>query len=472
MKVLFLFPILHLFVSLNSAFSQDTTVSRQQMYEDFDVLFEHIKTTNPYLDIKKELYSYSILDTIASFRAEIENCTSFRDFHFLTKKVMNTCLDGHAAMTTPVDYPPTELYLPLVYQQGEYRIKRSFTYRSVHFPAGSKLVAINGNPSIHEEVARQVPYRYLMRWDNALQQFYSELFFLSDFYIHQGHIRLDFEINNALLSTDFQFHEAVEFEASQNRNDPPRVDYLEAEKILYLRVPTMDWSARKFYRKEINKCAKGKEIEKVVIDVRNNYGGSSLVGRNIFRALLPSPMTFHIRLYGNDPTNISKKYKKMHGFDSHHPLDTLHELNDLQLYRYIDKKEAIQPYSNSIRHSGPIYILSNEHLYSAGGAILMFANHSATDRIFSIGTPTGWFLGEFSDPIHFTLPHSKLQFQIAPSMSLTDVRDRSNVMLDSYDTVIYPSISDYNNYYEQGGTLYAPDFLLKADPYFKPILGD
>lgn len=470
MKTFFFSHLLLLFAIVQHGFAQDTTVSKQQMYEDFDFLFEQVRTTNPSIDVKKELYSYSILDTIASFRPEIENCNSFRDFHFLAKKVMNTCLDGHAALTSPVDYPPVELFIPLVYQNGEYLIKRSFTYRSVHFPAGSKLVAINGNQNIHEEVARQIPYRYLMRWDQNLRVFYSELFYLSDFYIHQEHIQLDFEVNNSIVSTDFQFKEAVEFENNSNRVDIKRVEYLEKQKILYLRVPSMDWSARKFYSKEIRKAAKGKEIEKVVIDVRNNYGGSSLVGRNIFRTLLAAPMHFNIRLYGKDPSRISKKYMKVHGLDPFNLIDTLSELSELPMYRFLNSTETIEPYSNSIKHSGPIYIISNEHLYSAGGAILMFAQHSSTDNIYSIGTPSGWFLGEFTDPIHFTLPHSKLQFQMSPTMSLTNVQGWSNAMLDTYDYFIYPSISDYKTYYEQSGTLYQSDFLLKSDPYFKPVL--
>ena len=137
---------------------------------------------------------------------------------------------------------------------------------------------------------------------------------------------------------------------------------------------------------------------------------------------------------------------------------------------FISGTEELRPFRKSIRHPGNIYIIGNEHIYSAGGAIFMFANHSNTDNIYSIGTPTGWFLGEFTDPIHYTLPNSKLEIKIGPSMSLSNVNDWSNIMLDSYDFTIYSSVENYLLFYSQSEKLFNKEYLLTKDPYFKPIL--
>ena len=51
-----------------------------------------------------------------------------------------------------------------------------------------------------------------------------------------------------------------------------------------------------FYKKQIPDIAKQKEIDKVVIDVRYNMGGSSVVGRSIFRSILPDAVKFNSRI--------------------------------------------------------------------------------------------------------------------------------------------------------------------------------
>ena len=100
----------------------------------------------------------------------------------------------------------------------------------------------------------------------------------------------------------------------------------------------------------------------------------------------------------------------------------------------------------------------------------MFANHSNTDKIYSIGTPTGWFLGEFTDPIPYILPNSKLKVKIAPTTSLTNVTSWKNVMLDYYDYTVYPTIEEYRVLDEQTEILYSKNYLFENDPYFRETI--
>lgn len=451
------------------SFSQDTTITKGQMYEDFDYLTDLIESTNPYLDVKKHLFEYSILDSIIFCRTQIEKCASFTDFQLIIKRVLNTCIDGHSVMVSPYPYPKINLFIPLTYVEGNYYIKRDFTIDSVEFKTGSKLIAINGNSNIHSEIEGQVMSRYLMRWDNKVKQFYSESFYLSDEYIHQGTITLDFEIENDTIQHTFEFDDVIDI-APFNAPDEKRIEYFESENILYIRVPEMAWHDGKFFRKQIPKIAKGQEIKTIVIDVRYNMGGSSLVGRNIFRSILPESLEFATRMAGNSDRHISGRYKSQHGFNKISSTEFIDGLDSIEVMSFINETEEIKPYRKSIRHSGNIYIIGNEHIYSAGGAIFMFANHSNTDNIYSIGTPTGWFLGEFTDPIHYSLPNSKLEIKIGPSMSLSNVNDWSNIMLDSYDFTISPSVENYLLFYSQSEKCFNKEYLLTLDPYFKPIL--
>ena len=468
MKILFLLTI---FTTISLVtFSQERVLSKEEMYKDFDVLRDKISRINPYLGLKKELLNYSILDTIDSFRSEIEACNKSRDFYLLTTKVMNSCVDGHCAIRTTIDWPAVELYLPLMYRNGKYSAKVAFTYEGNVYPAGSVLTAINGNQEIHAEVARQIPYRYLMRWDVVNKLFYSELFFWSNKYIEAGEITLDFAFGTDTLSTTFKMEGIVQIEKNENRiSDKSRVEYLEDEQILYLRVPSMNWKLRNFYKKEIPRMADGKSIAKVVIDVRDNAGGSSVVGRTIFRTILAEPFQLPLKVKGQNPENFSRRYRKLHGISKNATLERVDSVEGGEMYIYADRTDEIVPFKQSIKHSGSVYIIGNEHIFSAGGAIFAFANASTTDSIFSIGTPTGWFLGEFYDPIEFQLPNSKIEGIISSSCAMS-VNGMEDAQLDRYDFEVFPTERDYDVRYKFNGGVYSREFLVNYDPYFSVVL--
>lgn len=450
-------------------YSQDTTISKKQMYDDFDYLEQLIFSTNPYINIKEHLFNYSISDSIHSYRSKIENCTTTAEYQLLIKHALNLCIDGHSVMLSSYSYPEVELSIPLTYFDGNYYIKRSFVFDSIQFIAGSKLIAINGNEEIHSEIENQIPSRYLMRWDNKLKHFYSELFYLSDQYIMEGGISLAFKNHDDTIVHTFKYSENIDLEKF-NTIDQRRVEYFEDSKILYIRIPEMRWADRNYFKREITGIEQNKEIDKVVIDVRYNMGGSSIVGRNVFRSILPKPIEINTKMVGNPHLNVAKRYKRTHSFNKIKTIESIKELDNIQLSILSKEKEEIKPFRKSIKHTGDIYIIGNEHIYSAGGAIFMFANLSTEDNIYSIGTSTGWFLGEFTDPIHFKLPNSKLEFMISPSMALTNVYGWNNVMLDNYDFYITPSVENYNLFYSQTGTLYSKEFLMTKDPYFKPVI--
>ena len=100
-----------------------TAITKQQAYNDFDFLVKKTETVNPSIKIKSQLYGYSIIDSIKSYRSEIESDTSFEGFYNIVKKVLNSCLDGHSAITSPfLPYKNNiNLRLYLNYYNGYYR---------------------------------------------------------------------------------------------------------------------------------------------------------------------------------------------------------------------------------------------------------------------------------------------------------------------------------------------------------------
>lgn len=449
--------------------AQHSSITKDQMYEDFDFLEQTIVSVNPTLVLKSKLFNRAISDSIHELRKQIETCSSTLDFQLIVKQVLNSCIDGHSVLITNYPYPDIQLMIPLTYSNGEYYVKRGFSYDSLEFIAGMELRAINGNADVHSEINQLVSKRYLMRWDVERKRFYSELFYLSDNYIQQGNIELTFVNQRDTLIQRFEFSKKVKLKPFEV-DDPKRIFYFKDEDLLYIRVPSMDWSDRKYYKKEIPKIVSNNKPAAIVIDVRYNMGGSSIVGRNIFRSILSEPFQLETKIYANPSFVPSNKYKRVHGFQDGNELESIVNLDSIELRNCIKTTESIRPFRNSIKHAGPIFILGNEFVYSAGAAIFSFANQSNTDEIYSIGSRTGWFLGEFTDPIDYKLPNSQLEYKIAPTFSLSGVNGWEDVMLDKYDYYIESSVLNYQKFYSQSESLYTNDFLHTNDPYFDLVL--
>ncbi|UPT69249.1 MAG: S41 family peptidase [Sphingobacteriales bacterium JAD_PAG50586_3] len=459
-----------LFTSLN--ITAQTAITKQQAYNDFDFLVDKIETVNPSIKIKSQLYGYSIIDSIKSYRKDIEKDTSFEGLYNIVKKALNSCLDGHSAITGPFLLYKNNINLRLYlnYYNGVYFTIRPFTYNGQHYPMGGKLVSINGHSS-DSIIDTLQPYRYMLRHDHTRNKFYSEIFYLADNYIQQNRIKLGFEYNSTVITDTFYIDKAVDFDNPiEHFEDTKKVTYFDSLSILYIRVPTMDWANRNFYKKAIKKAAKSRTIKKVVVDVRYNSGGSSVTGRNIMRMLIDKPIKHHTKNYGNNPQFLTKKYKKLHGYNTHITTDTIGFLSNSVFYKFIDRPTVIKPFKQSIKHKGPIYIIGNEWIYSAAGAIFQFANANSSDNIISIGTRTGHMLGEFSDPLHFTLPNSGINFIIAPAIDFTGVTNTQNLFLDYYNYEVTPTPAQQQCRYTYKGDIYGQDYLIKYDPYFKPVI--
>jgi len=466
----FIIVLFILFTSLHT--NAQTVITKQQAYNDFDFLVDKIETVNPSIKIKSQLYGYSILDSIKSYRSSIESDSSFEGLYNIVKKALTSCLDGHTAITGP--FLPLKndikLRLYLIYYNGVYFTTRPFTYNGQHYPTGGKLVSIN-NHSSDSIINTLQPYRYMLRHDHGRNKFYSEIFYLADNYIQQNQIKLSFEYNNTVVSDVFYIDKPVDFDSQvEHVADTKKVAYFDSLSILYIRVPTMDWANRNYYKKAIKKAAQNRTIKKVVVDVRYNSGGSSVTGRNIMRMLIDKPIKQHIKNYGNNPGFLTKKYKMQHGYNAVINTDTIAFLNNSVFYKFIDRPTAIKPFRQSIKHKGPIYIIGNEWIYSAAGAIFQFANADSSDNIISIGTKTGHMLGEFSDPLHFTLPNSGINFMIAPAIDFTAVTNTQNLFLDHYNYEVTPTPAQQKRRYDYKGDIYGQHYLLKYDPYFQPAI--
>jgi hypothetical protein len=450
---------------------QPISESQQQLWlADYDTFAQTLLQLNPNIKIKEQLFQYAITDSILKYRNEVTFCSNQSDFIAVLRKASNSTLDGHTAVISSGVQHVVNLRLYLTYIDGNYFTMRAFTFNDKHIPAGSKVVSVNGIP-VNEAVQQLVPYRYMMRYDIERKQFYHELFYLSDNYIRDGNITMEFLTENNLQKLSFLMSSEVKFDNEiEFTNGGKQVIYFEDKQLLYIKMPSMQFADKKWYKKEIIKIASGQTINKIIIDVRNNNGGSSLTGRYTMEAIIATPLALPNVVYGNNPDNLSRKYKRLHGINTDASSTMLPFFENVKSYNLRSDTTIIQPAKNGLHFEGPIYIVGNEWIYSAGGAIFNIADISTTDSIYSVGTKTGMMLGEFTDPVMFELPNSKIEFRVAVSFDFTAVHSRKEIFREKYDIFIQPDIQYYTNYYKFKGSMISAQWLFEQDLYIMSIL--
>jgi len=133
-------------------------LTREQMYEDFDVLVKKLTDYSPQLKIQKEVCG--LPTKFDELRNEIEQCDNSQQFAVIIKKAIINCQDGHTSLISinPFQYLSdgkdtslcASLYkyqeyyeslitnssnLPnLVYHQGSYYVSKDYKYENISIP--------------------------------------------------------------------------------------------------------------------------------------------------------------------------------------------------------------------------------------------------------------------------------------------------------------------------------------------------
>ncbi|TWR28898.1 hypothetical protein FPZ43_11575 [Mucilaginibacter pallidiroseus] len=107
----------------------------------------------------------------------------------------------------------------------------------------------------------------------------------------------------------------------------------------------------------------------------------------------------------------------------------------------------------------------------------VFKNHARTeyhlaagDNFYSVGRPTGRFLGLGYSPIIFQLPHSGIHYRIEPVLDATQASDLAGLMHDSFEiNLLYTPKEVVQRDAFDGNTLGAY-YLIHFDPLTKKAL--
>jgi hypothetical protein len=326
-----------------------------------------------------------------------------------------------------------------------------------------------------------------LRWDHQIQQYYKVYGpyisrtdrILVENYSSKKIVDLDMKdclrrFNPCSLPDSIQ--NALSLKKSKDRT----IIYYDKWHLLYIYMDAMvdDDGA---FANLIKGVVKGQRIDKVIIDIRDNYGGDDKAWNYVLQAIIKNPIPVK-NLIGFRNTEVMRKILE--------DIVKQHQISPERIYKqkvpFLNNVEFLillsggvtpngdtlylVPDSNSLQYDGTIYILQNE--FTMSSAAVLIANTWDVPQLISVGVPTGLISGRGISPAIFQLPESKFTFIMEVDVDLTNAKTAFDVFHDRPEMEIYPTIDEIIEMNNYGSFLnkHGDEFLFNHDYLFKKVL--
>lgn len=448
-------------------------LTKQQMLEDFDQFYTHITSCVPHFGIRKKVTGHDIPKEIKRLRQDIDTVTCDEGFYNIISRAMLACNDAHISYHESEDsvvtahsdkaYASTfgrRIFKSVIYIDGKYYTPGFCNKDKKEIvPYMSRLTHVNGIP-VDKYVAKYNHWYVRSHYDFKNKKEWTSK--LTDARICMRTAFNTWTVIKDGKAIDVDMAELDIMHARNYFDDFVfKVDYFDRDSTLYVRIPQMNINKATFLEEEIAKH-KDKSINRVVIDVRDNKGGSDLTWHRVLSAIIDNPLRYSLRQALKDTTAIKLSY-------------TI--LPEMKVYgdRIIpfldeDSETILEPSERSILYGGPIYVMVNEYIFSSTYSLLAVCQRS--DRLISVGAPSGYLGGIGGTPKVDVLKHSRLVYRYPYILDVTDIDPRNprSYYKDMVDIEVWPTTEECNFQLHYNKAQHAEEFLYNYDWTFKKIL--
>ena len=497
-------------------------ITKEQMYEDYDQFLKIIETYNSQWEIRKKYTGYDMLSTLKERRNKIETIENYWEFINFMDKSLNFIIDVHADQR-PIFYDiPHPRYAPgqsfydstyiaeiatgfeqylnfkgskisykdylqtigAKYLDGNYYMSSYYIFKnhktgdSICFQ-NARIIAYDHQPIdlfIKNSIGDMSPYS--VRWDFKNNKYYTSMMFIS--------------LNKTLKveGDDGKFYEFVPnhygvkvqtFHQEEYRKNPQsylnlyekwdfqRISYLPEQKILYIYTKMMSGQEGYNLIDSIKSIGKGKQIEKIVIDVRGNQGGGDDFWSAMLSAIIKDTLHFQDRVALNYNDEV-RAY-----FNAEFPVEMTKEFKMMEIPVLDNKKMLVReplcqidPDTNSLQYDGPIYLFQDEETYSSGHSFTSLARQ--IPQLVSMGVSTGMMAGFGFNPWGFQLKNSRFTFKFEPAIDLSMADKWEDTFQCIPEIEVIPTLEEWNIYKLYRDITPLNEFLTKYDYLFKKVL--
>ena len=295
------------------------------MYHDYDILVKTLLEISLQYEFRKRITGTDIHVFYRENRKKIELINSREAFYRFIRSVITANQDPHTSVLR-TDYPMAlfkqfgvsdsaisnlkgytyfynkinngnHLNFQFRYIDGRYYNVVPFTYRGKYYKSGLEITTCNGLP-INQYVNSLYPY-LVMKWDFVHHTYFADAFFQK----LQPVIHRPFDtttLKDDAAPRRFMVGDSVML-ANKAVAVAPKVKkfiWFADQKILYIRMPAMEIADTDYYANEILKYRDYK-INKIVIDIRDNGGGSDYVWRRLVSNIITEPIIYNVVTLAN-----------------------------------------------------------------------------------------------------------------------------------------------------------------------------
>ena len=451
------------------------SLTKQQMLEDYDQLYTTLTTKVPHFAVRKRVTGIDIPKELRRIRKDIDTVTCDGGFYDVIFRALAACNDQHISPNQTRDsvamahtkeayqkyfrYGSSKAY-KVYYIDGKY-LTRGFQNKDTEvIPFFSELTHVNGIP-VDKYVAK---YNRLAsdatRWDFKHKKAWASSLFDPRLVCKTDKFTWTVIIDGKPQVIDMS---QVGYIYTRNFFDDSvfKVDYFQRDSTLYIRIPEMNFGKVEWLENEIA-SHKDKPLNRVVIDVRGNGGGNDMTWRRVLSAIIDRPLHWSLRQAVKDLDVLGGDYK---------------EPNEIKVYgdRLItfldaDSETILQSSDRSIGYGGKIYVMFDHQIFSSTYAFLSACLSS--DRLVSIGRPSGFLGGLGGTPWGDILRHSRFSYRYPITLEITnaDASNPETYYKDQVEIEVWPSVEDLRTqaYYNKGQ--HTEGFLYNHDWVFRRIL--
>lgn len=456
--------------------AQSLTLTKDQMREDLDSLIQTIVRVSPHIAVKKDLWKYDAIREMNEQRKKIDTITSDLSFYILLQQTLNLSQDMHTSVWYPLSaWAKTQddvyrrarnafrMAIPNSYVNGKYIVREAFSYGKDTIPVGSEITHIDGE-SIDRYVRQHLAGRYYA-YDLQFRKFYGAGFFKHFETIFRDSLTFRFTLPAGLPPAGISKKLTMPTREFTNylpvgykRGDITRVELWEPENILYIRLTEMNADSIPFLQRELARYKERvKDINRIIIDFRGNGGGDDTTWQSLYAAIIPEPVAYPLKISANKGIGKEKETSSL--------------LAKYGLYSLVDKTVTLEPSDASLRFTGKIFVLFEDH-YSSTGSAMIIPNARPDDNLIAIGRKTGYFLGVGYAPLVFTLPHTKLMYRVAPSIETTGATRAADLMHDRLEMEVPYDVRDFKATEGYTGNFSDKAYLLQYDPFIRVVMNN
>jgi len=425
---------LHNILDAQNNLSNKNVFTVEELKQDFSALRSSLEESHPGLYLYK---SKSIVDSIFNANySSLNNAMTGREFMLLTCRVTSQIGDGHLRVVPPkiqldsLDFGPTAIPFNVYCIDNKLYVRKNYSPLDDKELLGSQIISINDHSiegfmkeylQIFPSDGNNLTHKYrLLSSSRYFTRYFSMLYGYSEQYkvdfislnetTHKTKTLQGLTFDNLLKIADERYPDKIE------EQKPAYFKISEDKKYAYLKIKSFDKGQYKKNKMNFEKFLKAtfkkmesNNVQNLIIDVRDNGGGTDEYGRILFSYFVNQPFDYYKSLRMNKESFDCFKYTSRPDMKAPTGMLKLNKEGTFDNVQHpnVGKQKPLSPI-----YAGNIYVLINGWCFSTTSEFLSQL-HFHSKAVFIGEESGGGYYGNCSGPTpDFTLPNTKVRIEI------------------------------------------------------------